>query len=326
MPPRASPWRSGCRHRRPLRTVAGGASTGRRAPEIERERGGQVGVRDPANSVGPELHNERSAQTHGATEPVPDDHRADAVGGARGGGTPPRPADKASLLAPPQRWRGEAAHRPRRGSVRSARGRTHRFVNCLALRALTRPYFLLSFFRGSWVSKPAFFSVERFSGSSFGERTGERHAHRAGLAANAATGDRGVDVEALGGLEHTQRLDGLHAVRRVVKYVSNGRPLTVSTPVPGRSRVRAMASLRRPVVWVSGAVAMIRVVPYDLGYQRARAVVRSSGAGAWAPCGWSGPAYTFSFVSIWRPSGPFGSMPLIVRRTASAGFLSSSSA
>src|SRR5688572_376861 len=41
----------------------------------------------------------------------------------------------------------------------------------------------------------------------------------------------------------------------VVKYESNGRPLTVITPVPGSSRARAMASLRRPVVWVS-AVTM----------------------------------------------------------------------
>src|SRR5690606_20449018 len=49
-------------------------------------------------------------------------------------------------------------------------------------------------------------------GLGLGERAGEGHAHRPGLAADAATGDRGVDVETLGGLEDPQRLDGLHAV------------------------------------------------------------------------------------------------------------------
>ena len=54
-----------------------------------------------------------------------------------------------------------------------------------------------------------------------------------------------------------------------------------------------------------------------------RAIV--SGLGACAACGWSGPAYTFSLLIWARPSGPLGSMPLIVRRTASAGRRSSAS-
>src|SRR5690348_17084664 len=36
------------------------------------------------------------------------------------------------------------------------------------------------------------------------------------------------------------------------KKFSNGRLLHMITPVPGRSRTRATASLRRPVVWMRG--------------------------------------------------------------------------
>src|ERR1700729_2715936 len=39
---------------------------------------------------------------------------------------------------------------------------------------------------------------------------------------------------------------------RIGKYCSNCRPLTVMIPVPGRRRTRAMAFLRRPVVWMRG--------------------------------------------------------------------------
>src|SRR5262245_22627561 len=39
---------------------------------------------------------------------------------------------------------------------------------------------------------------------------------------------------------------------RIGKYAANGRPLTTICPVPGRSRTRATASLRRPVVWMRG--------------------------------------------------------------------------
>src|SRR6476646_10573269 len=39
---------------------------------------------------------------------------------------------------------------------------------------------------------------------------------------------------------------------RIGKYEANSRPLTTILPVPGRSRTRATASLRRPVVWIRG--------------------------------------------------------------------------
>src|SRR6476646_7674335 len=39
---------------------------------------------------------------------------------------------------------------------------------------------------------------------------------------------------------------------RIGKYDANSRPLTTILPVPGRSRTRATASLRRPVVWMRG--------------------------------------------------------------------------
>ena len=47
--------------------------------------------------------------------------------------------------------------------------------------------------------------------------------------------------------------------------------------------------------------------------------------GLWAAWGWVGPAYTLSLRSMWRPSGPFGSMPLTARRKVSSGCLASSS-
>src|SRR5882757_10655134 len=44
---------------------------------------------------------------------------------------------------------------------------------------------------------------------------------------------------------------------RIGKYAANSRPFTVIFPVPGRSRTRAMASLRRPVVWMRGLLTRI---------------------------------------------------------------------
>ena len=57
---------------------------------------------------------------------------------------------------------GAELHRAGAGAPSAAQ----RFVNCGALRAFLRPYFLLSFFRESRVSKPAFLRVPRDSGSS----------------------------------------------------------------------------------------------------------------------------------------------------------------
>src|SRR6185295_12527895 len=54
----------------------------------------------------------------------------------------------------------------------------------------------------------------------------------------------------------------------VVKYASKARPLMVCVPVPGRRRARATASLRRPVVWVSGLVAMNGFLSRSAGLRR----------------------------------------------------------
>ena len=85
------------------------------------------------------------------------------------------------------------------------------------------------------------------------ERPGDAEAQRAGLAAHAAAVERGVDVVDVGGLREAQRLGarppggcGSGSTART------SRPLTVITPEPGRSRTRATASLRRPVVWMRG--------------------------------------------------------------------------
>ena len=79
-----------------------------------------------------------------------------------------------------------------------------------------------------------------------------------------------------------------------------------------------MASLRRPVVWVSG-------VAIGCLLSGRWAADRSSGSGDCAACGWSGPAYTFSLVSIWRPSGPFGQHALDGAADGVAGLRASSS-
>src|SRR4051812_49495797 len=57
---------------------------------------------------------------------------------------------------------------------------------------------------------------------------------------------------------------------------------------------------------------------YDL-----RACSMASGWGFCAAWGWFGPVYTFSFLSIWRPSRFFGSIPRTDLRTASVGLTSS---
>src|SRR6476469_2795960 len=44
---------------------------------------------------------------------------------------------------------------------------------------------------------------------------------------------------------------------RIGKYDANSRPFTTILPVPGRSRTRATASLRRPVVWVRGLLTRV---------------------------------------------------------------------
>src|SRR5215472_12406199 len=44
---------------------------------------------------------------------------------------------------------------------------------------------------------------------------------------------------------------------RIGKYDAKSRPLTTIFPVPGRSRTRATASLRRPVVWMRGLLTRV---------------------------------------------------------------------
>src|SRR5207245_6404534 len=44
---------------------------------------------------------------------------------------------------------------------------------------------------------------------------------------------------------------------RIGKYDASSRPLARILPVPGRSRTRATASLRRPVVWMRGLLTRI---------------------------------------------------------------------
>ena len=78
----------------------------------------------------------------------------------------------------------------------------------------------------------------------------------------------------------------------VVKYASNGRPLTVITPGAG-TQPGAGDGLLAAAGGLGERGGGHGVVPPG---QRALAADRSSGSGDCAACGWSGPAYTFSFV------------------------------
>ena len=102
---------------------------------------------------------------------------------------------------------------------------SQRFEYCGALRAFLRPYLRRSFSRASRVSSPAFFSVGRELVVEGDERPGDAEAQRAGLAAHAATVERGVDVVHVGGLREAQRLlrDDLVREDREVLLERRGR-------------------------------------------------------------------------------------------------------
>src|SRR5262245_5284983 len=128
-------------------------------------------------------------------------------------------------------------------------------------------------------------------GLGFGERAGQRHAHRARLATDATTGDRRVDVEALVGVEQAQRLDGLHAMGR-------RREVGLERATVDRHHAcsGAQAGAGDGLLAATGRLGE-RGVGHGFGSlastdQRARAALRSSGFGDCAACGCSGPAYT----------------------------------
>ena len=116
------------------------------------------------------------------------------------------------------------------------------------------------------------------------ERPGDAERERAGLAADAAAADRGVDVVDVGGLGEAQRLGRADAVRGDVEVAArSSRPLITTLPVPGRSRTRATASLRRPVVWMRGLLTS--ALSLDGGFDGS-----GRDCGCCAACGWVGPA------------------------------------
>ena len=90
----------------------------------------------------------------------------------------------------------------------------YRFENWKLRRAFFLPYFLRSTTRGSRVRKPSFLSAGRSSGSKCGQRLGEAVADRAGLAREAAAGDRDDDVELAMAVRDVQRLLQDHAQHR----------------------------------------------------------------------------------------------------------------
>ena len=124
---------------------------------------------------------------------------------------------------------------------------TQRLENWKLRRALALPYFLRSTTRLSRVRKPPFLSTARSSGSIVGQRLGDAVAHRAGLAGEAAAGDRGDDVVlVLAGRAMIGCCRIICSTGRAKKAL-NSLPLTVILPLPGLIQTRAMAFLRLPV-------------------------------------------------------------------------------
>src|SRR5207244_4750533 len=142
------------------------------------------------------------------------------------------------------------AHSTRRGcrAQRSARsGGAQRFEYCGRLRALCRPYFLRSTSRGSRVTKPAFLSGERSSGSAWSSARG-RPWRIAAACADTPPPCTLTSVRYWPAVEVTS--NGWCTIMREVsrpKYASSGRVFTTISPAPGWRRTRATEDFRLPV-------------------------------------------------------------------------------
>ena len=90
----------------------------------------------------------------------------------------------------------------------------YRFEYCGALRAFFRPYFFDSFSRASRVRRPERLSGAAELGVHLAEAAGDTEAHGAGLARDAATVDRRLNVVGLRRVGHAQRLGHQHPVGR----------------------------------------------------------------------------------------------------------------
>ena len=123
-----------------------------------------------------------------------------------------------------------------------------RLENWKLRRALRRPYFLRSTTRLSRVRNPAAFSAPRRRRIVELQRLRDAVLDRAGLAREAAAGDRRHHVELARDAGDLERLAQDHLQHRPGEV---GRrwslPFTVTLPEPGLIQTRATASLRLPV-------------------------------------------------------------------------------
>src|SRR5262249_30520814 len=135
---------------------------------------------------------------------------------------------------------------------------------------------------------------------------------RAGLAARTAAVDAHANVEGPFDAGHLQRRQRQLAVREAREVLLDR--LAVE---PGRAVTRAQDHTRDRGLALAGSLV--------LGGLGGSHHLTSSGCGAWASCGCSGPAYTFSLVSCCRARRLRGSIPLTALRITSVGRRSSSS-
>src|SRR6516162_1658363 len=197
------------------------------------------------------------------------------------------------------------------------------------------------------------------------ERPSDTQPQRAGLAGDAAAGDPGGHVELALRAQGDQRLADellMHLVREEVlqRPVVDAPLAGARGDADPRDRFLAPAGAERTAGHhrpagrradlrfggrlggvlrdvLAGLVLRLRVSTLverlrgsGLGHYLPRASccaiwLIANGTGCCAACGWSGPAYTFSFRSMFRPSEFLGSMPRTAFSTTRSGCLAISS-
>ena len=110
----------------------------------------------------------------------------------------------------------------------------------------------------------------------------------------------------------------------------NRNVLCCGEPVPFALMVRSERDINSYQIFPSPDLKNTRAVDVFLRPVRRCSVFSmsydsSNFNGCWAECSCCGPLYTFSFLNIARPSGPFGNIPLTAYSIAAVGDLLSKS-
>src|SRR3712207_1518386 len=151
------------------------------------------------------------------------------------------------------------------------------------------------------------------------ERPGDGEAQRAGLTGDAATLEQPYDVVLLALLEGHERLADELLVHLVREVLLEGAAVQLELAGTGEE-AHADDGLLAPAHGLDGTPGG---VGHGEGGGHWATCLISKFWGCWAACGCSGPAYTFSFLSICRPRLLCGSMPLTARSMTRSGWVRS---